>query len=194
MNRKLITLVILLAIAILASACVRARTPGDPTPTTRPASTPANPTQPANPNPTPGSVANCSDNQTTNLSPRDPAKIGDAVINIQFRDPNCVRAVYHVETGVAKGQNFSLSLPKGWSLAVSAVSVQVAPNGGKPTDYTGGPFLVIRGPWSGSIGVYEAGLHLVPSEWENAVLIQQILPVHRNETKKPNDQPIYIGG
>ena len=141
----------------------------------------------------PAQTANCSDNQTSSFSPRDPLIVDGVQTSIQFRDPNCFRAVFHTETGVGIGRNFKVVVPMGWSLGISAVSCAVQADGvAKQTDYTGGPFIIIHGPWQGSIGCYEAGLHGLPSEWEQTVLIGQILPIHRSETNKPADQPIYL--
>lgn len=153
-----------------------------PTNTAVPATTPVVPT---------GS-GSCSDNGVTALSSRESLVVNGVATSVQVRDPNCKRALFHTETGVAQGANFKLVVPKGWSMGISAVSCQVAQDGKKPVDFTGGPFLVIRGPWNGSIGCFEAGLHGLPTEWEQNVLIEQILPIHRKETGKPTDQPIIL--
>ncbi len=138
-------------------------------------------------------TANCSDNQTSSFSPRDPLVVDGVQTSIQFRDPNCPRAVFHTETGVAIGRNYKVVVPQGWSLGISAVSCAVQADGAtQQTEYVGGPFIIIHGPWQGAIGCYEAGLHGLPAEWENTVLIGQILPIHRSETNKPADQPIFI--
>lgn len=140
-----------------------------------------------------GTVGDCHDNQTSSFTYRPPLVVNGTETSIQFRDPNCVRAVYHTETGVAIGQNYDIVVPQEWSIGLAAVSCQVHPEGGQATDYTGGPFIVIRGPWSGAVGCFEAGLHGVPTEWEY-FLLEVILPIHRSETGKSNDQAIFLGG
>jgi hypothetical protein len=133
----------------------------------------------------------CHDNSTTRLGARDPLKVNDALTNIEVRDQTCVRDLYHTETGVAKGGNYRLDVPTGWTVALAAVSCQVAKDGTQPVDYVGGPFLVIRGPWHGSVGCYEAGIHGVPQEWES-YLLTTILQVHRDEVGNANLQPIFL--
>ena len=94
----------------------------------------------------PAQTANCSDNQTSSFSPRDPLIVDGVQTSIQFRDPNCFRAVFHTETGVGIGRNFKVVVPMGWSLGISAVSCAVQADGvAKQTDYTGGPFTMARG-------------------------------------------------
>lgn len=138
-------------------------------------------------------VGDCHDNSTTSLGERSPLLVNGAQTSVEVRDQSCVRALYHTETGVGKGAQYLLDVPESWSLALAAVSCQVAEDGKTPVDYTNGPFIIIQGPWKGSVGCYEAGLHGVPSEWEY-FLTQVILPIHRNEVGNQAIQPIYLSG
>lgn len=123
--------------------------------------------------PTPAGVvvpaSGCEDNNTTNFGPRNPVTItvldGEVEEDVfrqeleQVRNEKCMRLAWlSIETGVAVGRNFRLEIPDKWSVAISAVSCQVVEDGGSPVDYTNAPYIVIRGPWIGSAGCYEAGV------------------------------------
>lgn len=136
-------------------------------------------------------LADCHDNSTTVLGARDPLKVNEAKTNVEVRDQGCMRDLFHAETGVAQGANYRLDIPKGWSLGIAAVSCQVAQDGKKPVDYKNGPFLVFQGPWHGSVGCYEAGLHGLPSEWES-YLTTTILAIHRDEVGNQALEPIFL--
>lgn len=117
-------------------------------------------------------------NQATNFGPRDCLVVNGVKTCLEGQDIKDVRAMYHDETGIAKGQNYTIVVPKGWSLGIFGVSAEVTQEGGQPVQYTGGPALIIHGPWKGTVGAYEAGLHGVPAEWES-FLTTQIFSVHK---------------
>ena len=120
------------------------------------------------------------DNSTTSFADRDPLVVNGVKVALQVRDANCPRATYHDETGVATGQQYKIDVPKGYSIAFAAVTCQVAEDGKAAVDYLDTPFILIRGPWRGSLGCYEAGVHGLPSEWED-YLTKVIKPIHDSE-------------
>lgn len=117
-------------------------------------------------------------NPPTSFGPRDCLVVNGVKTSLEGQDVKDVRAMYHDETGIAKGQPYTVVVPQGWSLGIFGVSAEVVAEGGKPVQYTGGPALIIRGPWKGQIGAYEAGLHGVPVEWED-FLATTIFASHR---------------
>jgi hypothetical protein len=127
-----------------------------------------------------GNTACVSDNSVTAFSSRPDLLINGTLTGTQVRDANCPRALFHDETGVAKGKNWDVNIPAKWAVAFAAVTCEVQENGYKPVQYLDTPFIVIRGPWVGSIGCYEAGVHGTVSEWED-FLTQVIKPIHDSE-------------
>jgi len=139
-------------------------------------------------------------NTSSNFPPREDMVINGTSYGIQVWDPGCPRAIAHIETGIAKGDNYALVVPAGWSVAFAAVSCAVHPEGAtEQVEYASEPpFIVIRGPWAGSVGCYEAGVHGTFSEWE-PFLLNVVLPLHEAEVSAARGQlyrtePIFLGG
>lgn len=116
--------------------------------------------------------------------------IDNVVYDLPVRGDTDVRALAHVETGVALGKNYDIVVPAGWSLGVYGVSFEVAQDGKVPVQYRGNDAsVVVRGPWKGKIGAFEAGLHGLPSEWES-YLSGQIFSTHKKYV--PSAKLTYI--
>lgn len=195
---KRILIVTLFVMSVLLSACVGGILGPSEAPASQPSQTPvvivvtattaatesatsSVPTATLEPTATQNSPFACiQDNSTTSFADRDPLVVNGVKVALQVRDANCPRATYHDETGVATGQQYKIDVPKGWSIAFAAVTCQVAEDGKAAVDYLDTPFILIRGPWRGSLGCYEAGVHGLPTEWED-YLTKVIKPVHDSE-------------
>lgn len=113
---------------------------------------------------------------TTSFDNREVATVDGVPVQVQVRG-SCPQPLFYDPTGVAQGQNYKLHLPKGWSAITVSVTAAVHPDGGKQTDYLECPYLVIQGPFDGSVGLYEGAIRVVTSEWEQG-LSDQVLPIH----------------
>ena len=131
------------------------------------------------------------DDSVTDFPSRPDLDVNGTLTGLQVRDANCPRALYHDETGVAKGKNWAVDIPADWIMAFAAVTCEVHEDGGEPVQYMDTPFFLIYGPWQGSVGCYEAGVHGTVVEWED-FLLEVILPVHESEVGHSVD-PTIIG-
>lgn len=154
-------------------------------PTTAPATATAGPRAGDIPSASPAATS-CDVMAITSLPARPDANVNGIPVRLQVRDTNdCTRGLFYNETGVAKGTNYTVDLPSGWSVITASVTVAVNREGGKQKDYTDTPELVINGPFKGGVGLYEGSFRVVPTEWVKPVS-EFVLPIQRAETKKPN--------
>lgn len=122
----------------------------------------------------------------TTLPARPDAHINGIGIALNVRDTNeSARPLFYSETGVAKGQNYVLDLPAGWSVITSSVTVAVHREGGEQQDFKNTPVVVIHGPFNGGVGLYEGALRAQPEEWTKANS-EQVLKIQREQTRNPN--------
>lgn len=121
----------------------------------------------------------------TSLTARPDANVNGIPVRLQVRDTNdCTRGLFYNETGIAKGTEYDVNLPSGWSILTASLTVAVTREGGKEKDYTETPELIIKGPFKGIVGVYEGSFRVLPNEWVKPVS-EFVLPIQRGETKKP---------
>jgi hypothetical protein len=141
----------------------------------------------------PAKDGGCDPLAVTNLQEREDAWVNGTGISLQVRDTNqCGRPLWYNESGIAEGANYAFDLPEGWVAVTASVSAQVHPDGGSATDYTGGPVIVVFGPWQGAIGLYEGAVRVYPEEWVQNALDSEVMPIQRAQVGNPNLQPIRI--
>lgn len=138
------------------------------------------------------STGKCDPLAVTDLSSREDAVVNGTKVTIQVRDltQGCERPLWYNETGIQKGANYTLDVPKGWAAIIACVSVEVKREGKPAKSFLDTPFLVIQSPFKGEIGVYEGAVRIIPEEWL-AALIDSVLPIQRLQTHKPNLQVTY---
>jgi hypothetical protein len=115
----------------------------------------------------------------TNFNDREAATVNGIAVEVQVRG-KCPQPLFYSATGVAKGANYMLHLPKGWVALTASVSAAVQANGGAQKDFSGCPYVVITGPFDGSVGLYEGAIRIVTSEWADG-LTASVLPIHSQQ-------------
>lgn len=140
-----------------------------------------------------GSPLGCDVLAVTNLTERPGAVVNGTRVELEVRDKNqCARPLFYNETGVAKGQNYKLALPKGWTALIASLSAEVQEPNKEAKQYTNTPFLRVDGPFDGGVGVYEGAIRVEPTEWAQAIT-DQALPIQRAQTHKPDLQVTVYG-
>lgn len=125
----------------------------------------------------------------TELLPRECLIVNGVQSCLDVQNPGDIRDLFTTQTGIATGKEYQVNIPEGWLLGVACVSVHVAPEVGEAADYAGSPMVIIRGPWRGTLGAYEAGLHGTIVEWED-YLTGAIYAAHRRDA--PNGELIFL--
>lgn len=134
-----------------------------------------------------GQNPDCMPTDVTSLPDRPSMTINNTVVTLQVRDNNkCDRPLWQHETGVATGQNYTVDMGEGWAIVVFPTTVAVHREGGSQVDFTNQEIVVVKGPFIGGIGAYEAGVRVVPVEWVDA-LIAQLKPIQETQAGHPVD-------
>lgn len=148
----------------------------------------------ATPSPIAANANECNVLAITDLPARPNAYVNGIAVRLEVRDENtCIRPLFYSETGVAKGQNYTLDIPRGWSVVTASLSAAIQREGGRQVDYTNTPELVITGPFKGGVGLFEGSFGVVPNEWVEAYS-RKVLEIQRQQTNKPDLQITTITG
>lgn len=141
-----------------------------------------------------GSFGKCDPLAVTSLSQREDAFVNGTRVTLEVRDltSRCERPLFYNETGVKKGFNYKLEIPQGWIVITASVTAEVQRDGKSAQKFLDTPIMVIQGPFTGNVGLYEGAIRVIPFEWLDAVLMGETLPIQRLQTGKPGLMPIYF--
>ncbi len=128
----------------------------------------------------------CDPLAVTSLPVRPDAVVNGTKVTLQVRDLNdgCERPLFYNETGVGKGANYAFDMPLGWTVITASASAEVQREGNTAKQFLGCPIVVVEGPFKGGIGLYEGALRVVPKEWADNLLKDEVVPIQSAQCKK----------